>query len=147
MKNLLFALLSICLSLTAFSQSDSEALEINYVWDAIGDKRNFRAFIVGSAITPEMVSTKEVLELMPKLPSRADLIVVGSEEMKKVVSEYTELKVFVASKFFDEANGRKGFGRFWVLLENDELRVSRLLSTRDFIDVITPRSERDKPQE
>jgi mannitol-specific phosphotransferase system IIBC component len=129
------------------SEKDSDLTHIEYVWNASGDKGNFRACIIGSEIKAETIESKEVVEVLTKLPSVADLIIVGSNEIKKAVSEHTELKVFVANKFYDQVVGRKGSAARWILIVNDGETISKYVSTHQVQDLITPRFERGKPQE
>lgn len=148
---IVFCFIGLAQSIYAQSENEadkaSELDHIEYVWNAMGGEGNFRVCILGSEIKLETIESKEVLEVLSRLPTVADGIVVGSTELEKAVSEYSDLKVFVADKFYDMAIERKGSAAHWVLIENDGEKIKKYISTHTAEDLITPRSERDKRQE
>jgi hypothetical protein len=129
----------------AISNSDSDYVQ--YVWKAVGDKGNYRTCVLGSAISLELIESKETQEVLSTLPSVANLVIVCSDELKKAILEHTDLKVLVAQQCFDEAIGTAGSAAWWVFLENDGEKIAKYRASRSAQDLIKPRSERDKPRE
>lgn len=89
MKNLIIALV-IFTANSSFAQEKTksdwkDADFVEFVWNTIGEKVDFRVCIIGSAITPEDLESKEVFELFDALPAHADAVIVSSKEQQKAI--------------------------------------------------------------
>lgn len=151
MKKLLLAILTLATT-SLFAQEktkvdwkDSDLVE--FVWNTIGEKVDFRVAIIGSAITPEELESKEAFEMFEKLPAHADAVIVSSKEQQKAIGGKVNLKVFLAEKPFDVQYNQKGSFARWQIVANKGQEIIKMTATMTPLKLIQPRSERGKPQE
>lgn len=150
----LFLLLATIQATFAFSQdtdadkkakSDAfNAAHINYVREATGRTDNFKALLIGSAVTTGLIDSSYVIAEYERLEAMADCIVVGSEEVGKLVSDYSGLPYYVAQQYCDEAFGKTGSSEYFMFISTKGGEISRYISAITLKTVVTPRKHHGK---
>ncbi|MGB1317835.1 MAG: hypothetical protein ACPG5W_06500 [Flavobacteriales bacterium] len=123
-------LLTLSLSFTCQAQ-DSDKVYLNYCSEAIGSTDDFKAFVIGSSVTADMLKQDEITSALARTKELAEVVIVGSIDLKELVSMLTGLKVYVADKYFDEVETKIGSSKYWVLIAKADEELSRFVSARD----------------
>lgn len=116
-----------------------DAMHVDYVHEAIGSKKDFKALLIGSAVTTSMLESSYDEEEYEKLELLAQCIVVGSDEVGKLISDYSGLPYYVAKEYCNIAFDQKGSSEYFMFISTVDDKISRYICALTLNTVVTAR--------
>ncbi len=116
-----------------------DAMHVDYVHEAIGNNKDFKALLIGSAVTTSMLESSYDEEEYEKLELLAQCIVAGSDEVGRLVSDYSGLPYYVAKEYCNIAFDQKGSSEYFMFISTVDDKISRYISALTLNTVVTAR--------
>ena len=145
MKYLLSPLFFAFCSTLLFAQTDNfedktdddNFFHTEKVYELIGGKQDAVLLFVGEEVSKDSVVNSSIPELWEQLDSKADFVIVFSEEMKKAVSGVSATKVILAEGDYPDYFAKVWNSmKKWLLIEFTNGDSGSFVSSPDSFDLV-----------
>ena len=124
-------------------QGAEDTLLAEYITNLTDSKKRVEVLVVGTKVTESMMDTLDLSNEFSALKKRLTHVIVYSEEVRKVLASQTNLPIVVTNNKLEQGSA---VGRMkWTIVEAKGSELIRVRASSFLNQIITPRSERDKP--
>lgn len=129
-------------------QSPSDTMLASFVTDVSRKKDKVEVLVVGTQVSQALLDSTDLTDEFKVLDKRLSYVIVPSQELKLAFSSITSKEIYVKSTVPEPGEPQSVMDRMkWMIVEAQGADLIRVRGSGILSQILTPRSERGKPQE